>query len=99
MPLGWTPIETESVGKTARILNQDFAALIYYCRSENAEGGVFMKNVDETFRSESGRFDREFGEYLMIRKREGMAPETCTFFEDRTRGKKWARCTLKEKEC
>jgi hypothetical protein len=58
-----------------------------------------MRMVDETFRSKSGRFDREFGEYLMIRKRECMAPEKCTFLEDKTKGKKWARCTLKKKEC
>ena len=57
-----------------------------------------MTMVDETFRSETGHFDREFGEYLMIRKRERMAPERCTFFEARTRGKKWARCTLRDKE-
>jgi hypothetical protein len=64
-----------------------------------AEGGVVMKTVFETFRSDPGRFDREFGEYLMIRKRECMAAEKCTFFEDRTKGKKWATCTLSEKKC
>jgi hypothetical protein len=58
-----------------------------------------MRTVVETFRSERDRFNRDFGEYLMIRERECMAPEKCTFFEDRTGGKKWATCSLRKKEC
>jgi len=34
----------------------------------------------------------------MIGKREDMTPEKCTFFEDRTRGKKWATCALSKKK-
>jgi hypothetical protein len=58
-----------------------------------------MKTVFETFRSEPSRFDREFGEYLTIRKKECMAAEKCTFFEDRSKGKKWATCSLSKMEC
>jgi hypothetical protein len=58
-----------------------------------------MRTVVETFRSGLARFEKEFGEYLMIRKRECMAPEKCTLFVDRTKGKKWATCTLSKKEC
>jgi hypothetical protein len=58
-----------------------------------------MRSIVETLRSDRDRFDRDFGEYLMIRKRECMAPGRCTFFEDRTGGKKWATCTMSKKEC
>jgi hypothetical protein len=71
---------------------------MYYCM-EDAEGGVLMRTVVETFRSDPVRFDREFGEYLMEKKRDCMAPEKCTFFEDKSKRKKWATCTMKKDGC
>jgi hypothetical protein len=53
--------------------------------------------LHEAFRSEVGKFDQNFADYLVCRREEDLHIKTCTFFRDDKKQKKWASCLFKRR--
>lgn len=51
----------------------------------------------EMFRSDTGDFDRNFGEFLMLKQRVNMHVKKCTFFDQRDKKKKWSWCLFEKR--
>ena len=52
------------------------------------------KRMYETLRSEQAVFDRDFSDYMLEKHREGWNVESCSFFQDHDKDRKWAFCTF-----
>ena len=53
--------------------------------------------IDEAFRSDIDTFDKNFGDYLVSRRKEDLHIKTCTFFQDDNKLKKWASCLFERR--
>lgn len=55
------------------------------------------ENAYETFRSEISKFDKNFADYLIIKRTDQWSVKNCTFFRDDNKMKKWASCLFERK--
>lgn len=53
--------------------------------------------LHQTFRSAVGTFDKNFADYLVLRRKEDLNMKTCTFFLDDKKHKKWASCLFERR--
>lgn len=51
----------------------------------------------EAFRSDVDTFDKNFGDYLVCRRKEDLHVKTCTFFRYDSKLKKWASCLFERR--
>ena len=53
--------------------------------------------VNEMFRSESDKFYKNFGDYLVNKRGDHWDVKNCTFFQDEGKKRMWAWCLFERK--